>query len=218
MKLDEMKVQYERNRDGFTKESAFSVQTQQKTPKTDISGIAVKIGLCAGVLILAFIVRAFGYGSTQDRAVEANASNDRSNTSQQDQTDRSQIGGLQYVENGTSAKWTAPVMTNDIELLRDGQLLRFTAVNETVRACMPGKVLSVGEDSVYGITVRIQSDSDCETIYYGFEATSVKEGDIIRANDTIGTVKIGRSIYLKVLEKGEPQDPSGYVDLSLRRE
>lgn len=218
MKLDEMKVQYERSRDGFTKESAFSVQTEQKTPKIDISGIAVKIGLCAGVLILAFIVRAFGYGSTKDRAVEANASNDRNNTSQQDQTDREQIGGLQYVENGKSSKWTAPVMTNDIELLRDGQLLRFTAVNETVCACMPGKVLSVEEDTVYGKTIRIQSESDWETIYYGFEATSVREGDVIQANEPIGTVKVGRSIYLKVLENGEPQDPSGYVDLSLGRE
>lgn len=218
MKLDEMKVQYDRIRDGFTKESEFSVQPKQTKIKTDISGIAVKIGLCAAVLIMAFVVRAIGYGATEENIAATSANSNANGAAQQEQDERTQIGSLQYVDNGTAAKWTSPVMTNDIELLRDGQLLRFTATGENVQACMNGEVISVLDDTDYGKCVRIQSESDCETIYYGFEAVAVSENDEISAGDTLGTVQIGRSVYLKVLEKGEPQDPTGYVDLSLRHE
>ena len=61
--------------------------------------------------------------------------------------------------------------------------------------------------------MRIRSDTDCETVYYGFEPDSE-----VQAGDVLGTVAPGRSIYLKVLEKGAPQDPTEYVDLSLGNE
>ena len=210
-----MKVQYDRNRDGFTKETDFSVQDQHKEVKTDISGIAVKIGLCAGVLILAFVMRAIGVGKSDDRVATVSSNTDTSSASENQRDGGQQIGSLHYVETGVQTKWTAPVMTNDIELLRDGQVLRFTATEGTVCACMEGDVLSLGEDAQYGKLVRIQSDNDRETLYYGFETVAVSEGDRIRSGDVLGTVAVGRSIYFKVLEKGEPQDPTAYVDLSL---
>ena len=216
MKLDEMKVQYDKSRDDFSKTTDFTLQEEKKTAKPDVSGIAVKIGLCASVLILAFVVRAAGFGTAKEKvqAASANADPDTS----QSNTDRSQIGTLHFVDAGVMTKWTAPVLTNDIELLRDGRLLRFTATNTDVTACMAGTVLSVGEDAQYGKTVRIQSEEDRETLYYGFSEIAVKEGDTIAAGARIGEVAVGHSIYLKVLEKGEPQDPTEYVDLSLNRE
>lgn len=212
MKLDEMKVQFDQSRDGFQTESAFRVQQDAKEVKTDASGIAVKIGLCAAVLILAFVVRAVGVGKTNDDVVAASTSGDASQASEP-RSDA--IGSLHFVDGGVMAKWTAPVAANDIELLRDGQILRFTATNDTVCACMGGKVLSVGEEEPFGRYVRVQSDADVETLYFGFSEIAVREGQEIAAADALGTVERGRSIYLKVLEKGEPQDPTGYVDLSL---
>ena len=215
MKLDEMKVQYDKSRDGFTQESAFTVRSEEKGVRTDASGMVIKIGLCAAVLILAFIIRAIGVGQQKNAVVAASASSDGTSSASGQNDER--IGALHYVDGGTAAKWTAPVLSNDIELLRDGQLLRFTATNDTVVACMSGKVLSVSEDPSLGKSVRIQSDADVETLYFGFAEIAVTEGQEIAANDVLGTIERGRSIYLKVLEQGEPQDPTGYVDLSLQQ-
>ena len=211
MKLDEMKVQYDKSRDGFTKESEFTVKPADKLPKVDVSGIAVKVGLCAGVLALAFIVRAFGIGAPKTQTAEASTHSESAG-----ETTEEQPGKLKYVDT-TGAKWAAPVRSNDIELLRDGQLLRFTAGASDVYACMSGRVLSVASDETLGTYIRVQSESDCETFYYGLDKVNVNEGDIVSAGDALGTVPVGRSLYLRVLEKGAPQDPTGYVDLSLNR-
>ena len=119
---------------------------------------------------------------------------------------------------GTVTKWSAPVVTNDIELLRDGQLLRFTATNSDVKACLNGKVLSVGEEEPFGKCVRIQAEGDLETLYFGFAQISIEEGQQIEAGQVLGTIEVGRSIYMKVLDRGEPQDPTAYIDLSINRE
>ena len=212
MKLDEMKVQYERSRDGFTHESKFTLKQEKQIPKIDINGIAVKIGLCVGVLALAFIVRAFGVGAPKEKVAEVSSRSDGSG-----ETEQYQPGKLRYVEaNGT--KWASPVRANDIELMREESMLRFTAGASGVSACMDGKVLSVGTDPKYGTFVRVQSPEDCETVCFGLESVSVKEGDSVKAGDMLGTVSVGRSMYLKVYEKGEPQDPTAYVDLSLKKE
>ena len=212
MKLDEMKVQYDRSRDGFTKESDFAVKPEKTLPKVDINGIAIKVGLCVGVLALAFIVRAFGVGAPKEQVAEASTHSDGS-----DDTEKNQPGRLRYVE-GTGMKWAAPVLTNDIELLLEGRVLRFTATSPEVNACMDGKVLSVGRDENYGDFVRVQSEEDFETVYYGFDAVSVKEGETVSTGDPIGTITIGRNMYLRVYRNGAPQDPTEYVDLSLKTE
>lgn len=211
MKLDEMKVQYDRSRDGFTKESDFSVKPDKKLPKVDINGIAVKVGLCAGVLALAFIVRAFGVGAPKNDVAEASSVSDGTG-----ETDTDLPGSLRYVD-ASGAKWAAPVRANDIELMREGLMLRFTAGASGVTACMDGRVLSVGNDATYGNFVRVQSDTDREAVYYGLETTAVGEGDTVHAGDTIGTVAVGRSMYLRIYENGAPVDPTEYVDLSLNR-
>lgn len=211
MKLDEMKVQYDKSRDGFTKESAFEVKSEKPLPKVGVSGIAVKVGLCAGVLALAFIVRAFGVGAPKPKTAETATHSESENDRNEEQP-----GKLKYVDT-TGTKWTAPVRSNDIELVRDGLLLRFTAGASDVYSCMAGRVLSVGTDETLGTYVRVQSESDCETFYYGFDAVRVVEGDSVKAGDALGTVPVGRSLYLRVLEQGAPQDPTAYVDLSLNR-
>ena len=214
MKLDEMKVQYDKSRDGFTRESSFDVKREKPLPKININGIAVKVGLCAGVLALAFIVRAFGVGAPKQQTVaEVNSHSDGTG----EQNEENVPGKLRYVE-ASASKWAAPVRSTDIELMREGQMLRFTAGASDVLSCMDGRVLSVGTDETLGDYVRVQSESDCEAFYYGFETVAVKEGDTVKAGDALGTVAPGRSLYLKVLQNGAPQDPTAYVDLSLNRE
>ena len=209
MKLDEMKVQYDKARDGFTKESEFAVKQEKKLPKVDMSGIAIKVGLCVGVLALAFIVRAFGVGAPKEAVSEVSTHAEDSAD-----TDQNRPGKLKYVE-VPGTKWAAPVLANDIEMMLEGNMLRFTAASKDVKSCMDGKVLSVGTDEAYGAYVRVQSSSDREAVYYGFDEIRVAEGTDVAAGDVIGTVAPGKSMYLRVFENGAPQDPSAYVDLSL---
>ena len=215
MKLDEMKVQYERSRDGFGSESGFEVKEDAPEVKVNASGIAIKLGLCMAVLALAIVIRAFGGGKNEERVAQTSTNVE---TTGQEPEEGEAIGTLHYVDAGSVRKWNAPVSSNDIELLRDGQLLRFTALGEEVSACMTGKVLSVEHDEQLGHFVRVQSDTDCETIYYGLETVAVQQNGEVHEGDLLGTVSPGRSIYLKVLEKGAPQDPTAYVDLSLGKE
>ena len=210
MKLDEMKIQYERSRDGFTKESKFAVRDEKPLPKVNVNGIAIKVSLCAGVLALAFIVRAFGFGAPKTDAVQSVSSHVDSG----EQAVATQPGRLKYVD-AVGEKWKAPVEANDIELLREGQMLRFTARDASVSSCMAGTVLAVGTDDAFGAYVRVQSASDCETFYYGLDTIAVEEGQTVAAGDPLGTVAPGRSLYLRVLQDGAPQDPTQYVDLSL---
>ena len=210
MKLDEMKVQYERERDGFTHESDFTVKKEKgELPKVDASGIAVKIGLCAAVLALAFIVRAFGVGKPAERVAETST-----HANGTEAVETSAVGSLHYVETSMK-KWAAPVKAIDIELLLDGRLLRFTAGSAEVFSCNSGRILSTGTDQQLGSYVRVQSEADCETVYYGLDEIRVSEGVQVAAGDILGTVAVGRSMYLKVYVNGAPQDPSQYVDLGL---
>ena len=208
MKLDEMKVQYDKNRDGFSKETGFELREKQPEVKVDASGIAVKVGLCAAVLALAFVVRAFGVGKPNDTVAETST---HSETGEQDSE---KPGALRYVEAGAE-KWKAPVISRDVELMRDGQLLRFTASATTVSASVGGTVRDVGTDAQYGTFVRIASDNDRETVYYGLETVACKTGDTVAAGAAIGSAAVGRSVFMKVFEKGAPQDPTAFVDLSL---
>ncbi len=211
MKLDEMKVQFERERDGFTSESEFAVKKEKEgLPKIDASGIAIKIGMCAAVLALAIIVRAFGAGKPVERVAEA-----RTHSGSNEAVGTGSVGSLHDVEAGTK-KWAAPVKANDIELFPDGRLLRFTAASSDVLSCTSGKVLSVGIDESYGNYVRVQTSDDVETVYYGFEAVTVSEGASVQSGDVIGTVSAGRSMFLKVYVNGAPQDPTQFVDLGLQ--
>ena len=210
MKLDEMKVQFERERDGFTSESDFTVRKEKKDiPKVDASGIAIKVGMCVGVLALAFIVRAFGMGKPTDRVAETST-----HSGVNDAVETGSVGSLHYVEAGTK-KWAAPVKANDIELFPDGRLLRFTAVSSNVLSCTSGKVLSVGTDETYGTYVRVQTQDDCETVYYGFDTVAVTENASVKTGDVIGTVSVGRCMYFRVYVNGAPQDPTQFVDLGL---
>ena len=214
MKLDEMKVQYDRNRDGFSKESGFSVQEEQPAVKVNASGIAVKVGLCAAVLALAFVVRAFGIGKPNDTVAETSTRAETGTGSEQSERDSEQLGSLRYVEAGVT-KWKAPVLSSDVELLRDGQLLRFTANSATVCASIGGTVRDVGTDEQLGTYVRIASEHDREAVYYGLETVGVKLGDTVATGQTIGSAAVGKSVFMKVLISGAPQDPTAFVDLSL---
>ncbi len=209
MKLDDMKV-HAANRTTLDSVSGFRVETKEPEELVVKSaGIAVKIGLCVAALLVAFVIRIV---SNEPEKVAEVSKMLQSDTESEETAE--ELGSLRFVD-AANIKWSAPVRTNDVELLRDHQLVRFTAASETVSSCISGKVVMIEQDERYGTFLRIQSDDGIETVLYGFESVSVKSGDHVAANDLLGTVPVGRSVYLAVERNGAPLDPSEYVDLSI---
>lgn len=211
MKLDEMKIRSSnaKGTQGFDRMSEFAVEEPNKEVVVESTGMMVKIGLCCAAMALALIVRLAGVDGTQEVVATG---------AQSEATATDAVGTLRYVDADliAQAKWMAPVSANDIELLRDAQMVRFTATVSDVRSCMNGIVLMVETDERFGRYVRIQGEDGLETTLYGLDTTCVTAGQTVAAEDSIGTIAPGRSLYLTVSRNGAPQDPTEYVDLSIR--
>ena len=54
-------------------------------------------------------------------------------------------------------------------------------------------------------------------MYYGLEEVKVRAGETVAAGQLLGTVPVGRLVYLAISEKGAPQDPRGYVSLTVQK-
>ena len=115
-------------------------------------------------------------------------------------------------------KWAPPVQTDEVTLLREDSVVGFSALNTQVSCCCGGQVFAVGEDEDWGKYVRIRSAGDIDAVYYGFEDVKVRAGETVAAGQLLGTVPVGRRVYLSVSEKGAPQDPRGYVSLTVQKQ
>lgn len=207
MKMEQMKIEYQNGEgNGFDRLDSFTVEEPAPEPEVRGTGMFIKIGICMAALALALVVRLAGVEGSQ-RAEPA---------MQKEEAEPSlAVGALRYVN--ADGKWDAPVVCNDVELLRDDRLVRFTATDATVLACMAGEVLMVENDARFGQYVRVQGENGLETILYGFDTVSVERGQSVEARTVLGTTSVGGSIYLSVLQDGAPQDPTEFVDLAIVR-
>lgn len=167
---------------------------------------AIKIGVCFFMMLAAFAIRMTGVPSEGWKEVGNFTSNEPLPTDDA-------LGALRFVER--EAKWSAPVKANDVELLRDSMLLRLSAVEETVRAGIEGKVLSIDTDAQYGNCVSIAGEDDIVLKIYGLETIELHKNDTVQADTLLGSVPVGRSLYVAVEKAGLQQDPSQYIDLSV---
>lgn len=219
MRIENVKVCTSTDEQGGAtpKRLQFSVKTQseqnrEKEVYIRTKSMMAKIGLCAAAVVLALILRLTGL---EKPVVEASAQ-EGENESETGDT----LGALHFVDAPKVStirrqKWAAPVITNDIELLRDSQMVRFSAEVSKVSNCCKGEVSAIGEDARYGDYVRFKHDDGLETIYFGLEEISVSKGQSVALGETIGTVPIGRSIYLCILQDGAPQNPIDYVSINI---
>lgn len=209
MKLDDMRV-HSTNRDRFNTVSEFRVANESDAKEGELrvksAGIVVKAGLCLAALLVALVIRVVS--SAPEKVAEVG----KMLTYEPQPTDM--LGSLRYVD-ASGQKWKAPVKTNDVELLRDNQLVRFTAAEHNVRSCFDGKVLMIETDDRFGQYVRIQGADGTEAVLYGLESVEVRSGDPVAADQIIGSVPLGRSVYLAVLQNGAPQNPAEFVELSI---
>ena len=96
-------------------------------------------------------------------------------------------------------------------------MVGFSALDTEVTCCCEGQVFAVGEDEDWGKYVRVRSAGDIDAVYYGLEEVAVRSGQRVAAGELLGTVPVGRLVYLSVSEKGAPQDPRTYVALTVQK-
>ncbi len=202
----------------------FTVQEPAQKVQVRSGSMMAKISLCLGVLLIALVLELGGTRTDRQRQVFAAEAAQPQPTAREEN-----LGAIYYVETGRTdapargvdvqrAKWAPPVRSDEVSLLREDSVVGFSALNTQVSCCCGGQVFAVGEDEDWGKYVRIRSAGDLDTVYYGLEEVSVKAGQTVAAGQLLGTVPVGRRVYLSVSEKGTPQDPRAYVSLTVQKQ
>ena len=219
MKLNDIRVTRSSttSSEGQDERSTISFEKREKRkekPNKAVRGesMFIKIGLCGVAVLAALLVRTLSTSAPAAMPVEVAALSETEG--------EESLGALHFVDASQNTaiameKWNAPVISGDIELMLDNRMVRFTATASQVLNCCLGEVLSVAEDARLGKYVRVMHEGDVETIFYGFEEVSVKQTDIVQVQDVLGTVPLGRSVYMSVLKNGAPQDPAAFINLNL---
>lgn len=204
----------------------FSVQEREEKGQVRAGSMMAKLSLCLGVLLIALVLELGGVGADRQRAVFA-----AEGVKEPEPTTREELGAIYFVETKGGSptaeaqnaqvqrvKWTPPVQTDEVTLLREDSVVGFSALNTQVSCCCGGQVFAVGEDEDWGKYVRVRSAGDIDAVYYGLEDVKVRAGETVAAGQLLGTVPVGRRVYLSVAEKGAPQDPRGYVSLTVQKQ
>ena len=199
MDFSEMKVTERQQNAGPC--SRFTVQEPEHKVIVRSGSMMAKVSLCLGVLLIALVLELGGTAKDRQRQVF-----DAAPTAPGAGADVKRV------------KWAPPVRSDEVTLLREDSVVGFSALNTQVSCCCGGQVFAVGEDEDWGKYVRVRSAGDVDAVYYGFEEVSVRAGQTVQAGQLLGTVPLGRRVYLSVSEKGAPQDPRAYVSLTVQKQ
>ena len=205
--------------------SRFTVQEPEQKVIVRSGSMMAKVSLCLGVLLIALVLELGGTAKDRQRQVFAEEDKRPEATARAEN-----LGAIYYVETDAAptapgegadvkrVKWAPPVRSDEVTLLREDSVVGFSALDTQVSCCCGGQVFAVGEDEDWGKYVRVRSAGDVDAVYYGFEEVSVRAGQTVQAGQLLGTVPLGRRVYLSVSEKGAPQDPRAYVSLTVQKQ
>lgn len=90
----------------------------------------------------------------------------------------------------------------------------------TVKNAFWGKVTKVTSDNTYGNMVTLYLGNDFSIVYGQLDTIYVKEGDYVKAGESIGTIgnptdsftEEGSHLFFQMLEGETPVDPSLYIE------
>lgn len=90
----------------------------------------------------------------------------------------------------------------------------------TVKNAYLGKVTKVTSDDVYGNLVTVYIGNDYSLVYGQLDTIYVKEGDYVKAGESIGTIgkptdsflEEGSHLFFEMLEKDTPVDPALFME------
>ena len=192
----------------------FTIREQEERVQVRTGSRMGKLSLCLGVLLVALVLELGSRMPDGQRAVFAEEPETRPQS-----TAREELGAIYYVETRPTddgeaqsadvkrVKWAPPVQTDEVTLLREDSVVGFSALNTQVSCCCGGQIFAVGEDEDWGRYVRVRSAGDIDAVYYGLEEVKVRAGEQVAAGQLLGTVPVGRLVYLSISEKGAPRIP-----------
>ncbi len=90
----------------------------------------------------------------------------------------------------------------------------------TVKNAYLGKVTKVTSDDVYGNLVTVYIGNDYSLVYGQLDTIYVKEGDYVKAGESIGTIgkptdsflEEGSHLFFEMLQKDTPVDPALFIE------
>lgn len=99
-------------------------------------------------------------------------------------------------------------------------MLIAAGVGSTVKNAYMGKVTKVTSDNDYGNMVTVYLGNDYSVVYGQLDTIYVKEGDYVKAGDSIGTIgkptdtfaEEGSHLYFKMMQGEEAVDPALYME------
>ena len=224
MDIGEVKV---RERQQNAGPCVFRVQEQREPVRVRSGSMMAKISLCLGVLLIALVLELGGtaargqrqvFAAEQEPAPQPTAREEALGALYYVQTDETEPASRQEATEVRRVKWAPPVKADEVTLLREDSVIGFSALDTQVICCCGGQIFAVGEDEDWGNYVRVRSAGDIDAVYYGLEQISVRAGQRVETGAQLGTVPLGRRVYLSVSEKGAPQDPRAYVSLMVQKQ
>jgi murein DD-endopeptidase MepM/ murein hydrolase activator NlpD len=92
--------------------------------------------------------------------------------------------------------------------------------NTDVLSTYDGKVSKCGDEEEYGNYVLIDHGEGIETLYSNLSAVFVKEGDEVKAKETIGLIKndennMDAELHFELKYMGQNKDPMEYLALGM---
>lgn len=171
-------------------------------PLTPWSMLA-KLGICAMACVLVL------FASSREQPSLLRAAATQEDETSEEELDE-MLGRLKFVElpglltvfadDGASL----PITGSAYELMEEETLLCMVAAQaQAVRAPEPCTVKALG-DSDYGRFVSLRTAADREWIYYGLQSIAVEEGQPLSAEDTLGGVGLGGTLYVQLRVQGKP--------------
>ncbi len=224
--MDLGKIQVTEQRQNAGPCGRFTVREPEAKVQVRAGSMMAKLSLCLGVLLIALVLELGSTAGDGQRAVFAAEAAKAPEATPREES----LGAIYYVEAGKSGaaategavvqrvKWAPPVLSGEVTLLREDSVVGFSALDTEVSCCCGGQVFAVGEDEDWGKYVRVRSAGDVDAVYYGLEEVAVRAGQSVTAGQLLGTVPVGRRVYLSVSEKGAPQDPRAYVALTVQKQ
>ncbi|HHT87068.1 MAG TPA: M23 family metallopeptidase [Clostridiales bacterium] len=173
----------------------------------------IKIGLCVGICLVVVMVNVF-LSPLMARVTQI--------AEEPKSTDDGVLGRLRFVELpgiievfAGGDRLTLPVNYQSASLDATSTELELKcAPYATVTTCAEGVVKSIGIDDRLGMYIVIRHDGDIESLYYGFSAITVEEGQPIEKLDTLGVLDENGLLVMKINHSGVPKNPCDYFPVS----
>lgn len=191
---------------GYAAQGRGRKHRKQRSDAVEAGSMLWKLGLCAGVCALMLLMNNHEINPTEN----ADAQSEETPT----QTPVEEMGKLRFVELpglisvfSQKDQQAFPITCSKYTLLEDDTLLSIVPDSlQDVAAMEDCTVKAVGNDESKGSYVTLRAAKDKEWTLYGMQDVRVEKGQSLYAQDTIGTVQKGETVYITLRVKGRPQD------------